>query len=490
MSTPFNLSRALARITRPAVRGSMTALALIAGIGAAVADDAVLGEVLVTAQKRSENVQDVPSSVSVFGGEQLERLNAKSLVDYAAYLPGFNINSGGTPGQTTIVLRGVAPVGPGSVVGTYIDDTPLGSSSNYARATIYALDLLPDDIERVEVLRGPQGTLYGAGAMGGLLKYALRNPDLEQFSARVGGETFDIQGAGDMGWGARASLNAPLVTDKLGVRFSGFTQTTAAYSDNAFTGREDINEVEQTGGRAALLWQATDNFSVKLGGLWQRTKGDNNNYTTLELTGIDPPTGQPTLGEATAFHPLDEPFRKDLDFYSLTLNWDVGGGSFVSATSYSDTQTVSLQDASQIFGSLYSLLTGGLVPDGNNAFTLGLDLEKWTQELRFASVQGERFEWLVGAFYTEEKSGNRQESVAFDVNNAPIAIFAPFFAFAELPTDYQEIALFGDATFKFSAAFDVTVGLRWAENEQEFRQISGGAILPTADVPAVPRKTS
>jgi iron complex outermembrane receptor protein len=446
-------------------------------------DDEVQGEVIVTAQKRAEDVQDVPSSVSVFGDDQLKRLNATSLIDYAGYVPGFNVNSGGTPGQTSLTLRGVAPVGPGAVVGTYIDDTPLGSSGNFARATIYALDMLPDDIERVEVLRGPQGTLYGAGAMGGLVKYAMRNPDLQDFGVGLGMETFNIENADDLGWGARGWLNAPFVTDRLGLRVSAFTEETAGYGDNAFNDDEDTNDVQQAGGRATLLFQPTDSLSIKVGGLWQRIDADDSAGVTLELTGTDPPTGDDTLGELTSLHGVDRFFRKDVDFYSATLDWDLGWGSFVSASSYSDSKHTEMQDATFIFGTLYPLLTGGLVPEGLAEFELRLNLEKWTQELRLASAASDRFEWLVGAFYTEEDSENHQEVVSKDFDGTLIPIFEPFFAFARLPSHYEELALFSNATFKFSPSFDITAGIRWAENDQDFRQVSGGVVVPTADDP-------
>jgi outer membrane receptor protein involved in Fe transport len=143
--------------------------------------DVLIEEVLVTAQKRTENMQDVPASVSVFDSGRVRQLHATTILDYAAYIPGLNVSSGGSPGQTMITLRGIAPVGPGAVVGYYVDDTPLGSSSNYGGAREFGLDLMPYDVDRIEVLRGPQGTLYGAGAMGGLLKYVLRRPNPSGF---------------------------------------------------------------------------------------------------------------------------------------------------------------------------------------------------------------------------------------------------------------------------------------------------------------------
>jgi len=462
--------------------GSVTAVTLLMGATAGAADSSLIAEVLVTAQKRSENLQDVPASVSVFDTEKLIQLHATQLNDYAAYLPGVNIASGGTPGQTTITLRGVAPIGPGSVVGTYIDDTPLGSSANYARATTFALDLMPYDVERVEVLRGPQGTLYGAGAMGGLLKYVLRDPNLSEFEFRVGAEGSSVGNADDLGWGVRAALNAPLISQKLAFRASFFDQETPGFIDNAETGEEGENEVTQRGGRAALLWQLSEKLSLKLGGTWQRVKSDNNSSMTLALTGIDPPTGA-RLGDLKSSHLLPQPFEKDVDYYSATLDWDLGWGSFVSATSYSKTQTLQIQDATKTFGALNPLLTEGAIAAGPNVFALQLDLKKWTQEFRLASASGGAIEWLIGAFYTDEDSTNQQLSVAFDDNFEPIPAFAPAFAYAALPSTYRELAGFGDLTFKFNERFDLTAGVRWARNEQDFRQITGGAILPLADDP-------
>jgi iron complex outermembrane recepter protein len=206
-------------------------------------------------------------------------------------MPGINIGSGGAPGQTTITLRGIAPVGPGSVVGTYIDDTPLGASNNFARATFFALDMMPYDVERIEVLRGPQGTLYGAGSMGGLLKYVMRDPSTEALEFRAGLEGFDIAGAEDAGWGARAGENVPLGST-VALRASYFSQNTPGYIDNVGSGDRDENELEQSGGRASLLWKPSDAVELTVGGLGQRLDSDNNASMALELTAIDPPRGR------------------------------------------------------------------------------------------------------------------------------------------------------------------------------------------------------
>lgn len=458
------------------------ALAVIGTTNVLAADTDVIAEIIVSAQKRAENLQDVPASVSVFGEQQLVRLHATQLTDYAAYMPGINIGSGGTPGQTTITLRGIAPVGPGSVVGTYIDDTPLGASNNFARATFFALDMMPYDVERIEVLRGPQGTLYGAGSMGGLLKYVMRDPSTQGLEFRAGVEGFDVAGADDAGWGARAGVNVPL-SSTVAVRASYFTQNTPGYIDNVATGQQDENDLEQSGGRAALLWEASDTVELTVGGLWQRLDSDNNASMALELTAIDPPRARQNLGDLQTSHPISQQFRKDVDYYSATLNWNLGWGEFVSASSYSETHTHQQQDASITYGSLFPLLTEGLVDEGLSVFNITLDLTKWTQEFRLASSGNDRLQWRVGAFYTKEKSDNLQLVDALDMQRQPIDVFLPYLALASLPTEYQEFAAFGDVTYKFNEAFDVTAGLRWAANDQKFHQISGGALLPTEDRP-------
>jgi outer membrane receptor protein involved in Fe transport len=485
MSDFLNLSRGMT------IGVSTSAFALLmsaTNVGAAEGDAGVIDEIIVTAQKRSESVQDVPVSVSAFAEEQLTRVHATQLQDYAAYMPGINISNGGSPGQTSITLRGIAPVGPGSVVGTYVDETPLGASNNYARATGFALDLMPYDIERVEVLRGPQGTLYGAGSMGGLLKYVLKEPSTDALEFRAGVEGSDVSGADDLGWGARAGVNVPL-SDSVAVRASYFQQNTPGYIDNVYTGQEGVNDLEQSGGRASLLWKINDNASLKINGLWQRLDSDNNGSMALGLVGTDPFRGTDSFGDLGTSIPNEEPFSKDVDYYSATLNWNLGWGDFTSATSYSETHTSQTQDASITFGAFFPIysvlleLPGAPFDEGLAKFNITLDHEKWTQEFRLASSGEGAIQWRLGAFYTEEESSNKQIVDATDFNHVLIPGFLPYFAFVQLPSEYKELAVFGDVTFKINDSFDVITGLRFARNDQKFRQISAGAVVATANQP-------
>src|SRR5688572_31064471 len=168
---------------RAALGGSMTALALLTSAGAAAQDDEgdALGEMIVTAQKRSERIQDVPVAISAMQGSALVDAGAIQLTDYAAYVPSMYVDSNGTPGQSTISLRGIGPLGSSATVGIYIDEAPIGSSGIYNSTSVLTFDLMPYDVERIEVLRGPQGTLYGASSIGGQLKYVTVAPRLDEF---------------------------------------------------------------------------------------------------------------------------------------------------------------------------------------------------------------------------------------------------------------------------------------------------------------------
>jgi iron complex outermembrane receptor protein len=435
-----------------------------------------LEEIVVTAQKRAENAQNVPSSVSVVGKELLDSLHATQLTDVGAYVPGLQIVSGGTPGQTTIIIRGVAPLGPGATVGTYINDTPVGGSSGYSRNTNFALDLLPYDVQRMEVLRGPQGTLYGASTMGGLLKYVLTEPDVSDFHSRVGIDGFGVEGAGQMGGGVRAMVNAPLVPEKLAMIASYALERTPGFIDSVQSGAQDQNLVIQQSARLSLLWQSTDKLSVSLGALYQRIDADGAGEVALTPTN---PTPQPVAGDLKDNNYFPQPFYKRISYESATVNWDLNWATFVSATSYAQTLTAQTQDVTRTYGVLYPLFGQ---PAGLSAFLIQLGLHKFTQELRLASPSGNKFEWLVGTFYTNESSSNEQLLTAQQFSGAPVPGLDPLFV-GSIPSTYKEYAGFGDATLHLTDRFEIGAGVRYAKNKQTFRQTSSGSLVTPADNP-------
>jgi iron complex outermembrane receptor protein len=430
-------------------------------------------EITVTAQKRAEKQRNVPISISVVTGRQMEQYGAGQLTDVGPYIAGFQVDSAGTPGQATVSLRGIAPIGVSTTVGTYLDDVPVGPSSIYARSGDFTLDLLPYDIDHIEVLRGPQGTLYGASSIGGLLKYITVPPALDKASARAGVEVFTINGAGRAGYAGQAMVNIPLVRDQLALTASYAYRKAPGYVDSLATGKTDQNGYQQSGGRLSLLWKPTEELSVKLSGIWQKIDADGNANVVEDLNGQ-------RIGNGLSNNNfLSEPFRKKIAYYAATIDYDLGFAALTSATSYNRTQTHQVRDTRFAYGVLFPLFGG---PVGLAPFTLDLDLKKFTQEIRLTSPSLGRFTWLVGGFYTNEKTRYGQQLDALDVNGSPIPGLNPF-AISELPAKYQEFAVFGNATFKLTDRFDVTGGLRWARNKQSFHDIGSGAIVPAADNP-------
>jgi iron complex outermembrane recepter protein len=450
-----------------------------------------LQEVVVTAEKRTSSIQDVPVSVSAVQGSQLVAEGLKSLTEYADYVPGLSINPSGAPGQTAIAIRGVAPIGPGSPVGFYIDDTPIGSSGNFAQATNFGLDLLPYDVERFEVLRGPQGTLYGAGAMGGLIKYVLVQADPSQFSAEVGAEGSYIDHSSGVGHAGRAAVNLPLIKDTLAVRLSGFDQEDQGYVDNVRLGLNDVNEVHQYGGRLALTWLPMDGLKVNLNALLYRLQADDTAQVRLDDITYSPvpggallATGTPVDGRLGNSFAFQEPFGKQINYFSSTVNYDFGPATFTSATSYSHTNThwpLDLTDAYTSLPSAFGLIPGPAIASDNEV----LLLNKFTQEFRFASPTGQTLEWLGGVFFTHESSNISELVNVYDDDYQPIpgpagSGFDPL-ATVNIASTYKEYAGFGDLTWNIDPQLAVTGGLRWAHNSQTFDQVSdlplfGGAV--------------
>lgn len=432
------------------------ALAQDAAPQAAVAgDDAII----VTAQKRAERVQDVPISISVVGGEQMQQSGGSQLLDYAAYVPGLQVDNGGSPGRSTLSLRGVAPIGPSATVGVYLDDAPIGSSGIYNRGQSFSLDLLPYDVERLEVLRGPQGTLYGASSIGGLLKYVTVQPDLQKLSLRGGAELFDVAHASDLGWAAGAMASVPIITDQLAISGSYSRRETPGYIDNILTGKTDVNKAVQEGGRVALLWKPGPVLTIKLSGLWQSVDSDN---FGIVYEGMNNSTLAPGAKFLSTNSQLDEPFNSNFQYYSGSIAYDFGFAELSSTTSYSELKILETSDASRIYGVLWG---------GYAIYPARLHQKKWTEELRLTSASSDRLEWMLGFFYTDEDNSHDQLVNALDLNGSPIAGIDPF-AVVALPNTYKEYAFFGNATWKISDLFHLTGGLRWARNDQTFTQLT------------------
>ncbi len=347
---------------------------------------------VVTAEKRAQKLADVPNSVSVLTQEQLESANATQLADYAGYIPGLIASSGGTPGQEQLVIRGVTTGDRSSAtVGIYLDDAPYGSSSSGARGGAFALDLFPYDLDRIEVLRGPQGTLYGASTIGGLLKYVTKSPDLSRFEARAGADVSLTSHAGDPGWGIRASANVPLVEDELGVRASFLHQDSPASSITRSPRGRTRTRIPRMVPGSPYCGCRSIRCPYKLTGTFQHIHADAPNTVRL-----DPFGGAPIYGPLSYDRLVPEPFDQKIQFYTAALDWDLGWASLTSVSSYSHIKTTQDQDVTPYYVPVFPLISGGAITDGLATFQLGLDFEKYTEEFRLASPDGGDFQWLIG----------------------------------------------------------------------------------------------
>ena len=423
-----------------------------------------LEEVIVTAERRAERALDVPASITVISAADIERLHATNLRDLEAAAPGFTIVPGGSPGQGQIVVRGL-PVfnGVGSLVATLIDDASVGSSTSWAEGGGFALDMLPYDIARIEILRGPQGTLYGANSMGGVLKYVTKDPNLKVWEAQIGGEAFGIKDGGSVGSGVRGAWSAPLIYDTLAVRGSLYDQETPGYIKNPWRGVEHENTLSQYGGRLALLWQPAPDLQVRLQGIHQRihSGGDAIIFAQVLGTAQDPyyRPGGSVFGDLTYPHLLPEPFSSEVTFIFGTLDWHTTLGEFVAVSSYSDKKISQTQDFTGVF----------LDPSIPVRTRFYAGTKKASQEFRLASPSGGRLEWVAGAYYSHERGWEDGYADALDNQFNLIPALNPFIEGHD-PSTYSEAAVFGTLTYRITDKFDLTGGLRWLTNRQEVDQ--------------------
>lgn len=416
-------------------------------------------EIIVTAGKRQQPLHDVPSSISALSGERLEQLGASMFEDYAGFIPGLSTLSIGGPGQRNLHLRGIsAGDDPAATVGVYVDDVPVGSSSAVGGGGRLALDLVPFDLERVEVLRGPHGTLYGASTLGGLFKYVTRAPNSRSTELRMEADLFDVDHGGTS-WSVKAMANVPIATDIAALRVTGYHVDNAGWIDNVQLGQRDVNANRISGGRAALLLQPTVDLTIRLSAQLQDIK----THDAAQVD-LDSATGTPRVGAfakaRTIANSLDQAYRQ----YAGLLDYDAGFARLTAITSYATLRSDIVRDISPTF----SQLAGG-VPV---AFGHDLETRKFVQEVRLASPSTRRFEWLLGLFYTHEESDNAQR---YRTLGGPFAALNPVGS-ADLPSHYKEYAAFGEVTANFGQRFDVTLGARWSRNEQGATQVTGGVL--------------
>jgi outer membrane receptor protein involved in Fe transport len=433
---------------------------------AASADDAAavrLEEVTVTATRHEESLSKVPVSVAVFSQEQMDAQGVKQLDDLVRLTPGLNLAHNADTGSNQIAIRGISSAAGAATTGIYIDDVPvqvrnLGFGSATAFPGLF-------DLERVEVLRGPQGTLFGAGSEGGTIRFIQTDASLTRYSGYARAEGADTHN-GAPSYEAGAAFGGPLIEDRLGFRVSAFYRRDGGYIDQAtgtYTildktgsaygnsvafnrtgrGQSDVNWDSTTAFRAALKFAATDSLTISPSVFYQKHHVNDSSGSTYWLsmsnTGnrdyVRPfyVAGDPATDPALT--PMNAPtYQQGDDEFTLSavnINWNLGGAKLVSNTSYFHRDNDQWYDFTRPYVQFYLHAlypNGDYPPPGYKAMTDYVNSQRnFVQELRLQSDDpGSRISWMVGAFYSHDKQRAGQPIYVNFTQNAPYVGFGNY----------------------------------------------------------------
>jgi iron complex outermembrane receptor protein len=425
-------------------------------------------DIIVTAQKRPQLLIDVPQSVSVVSGRTLEAQHATNFQDYLKLIPGLQLDQD-TPGQGRLIVRGVNTGSVASTVSVYVDETPFGSSSGLVNGGVLAADFDTFDLSRIEVLRGPQGTLYGASSLGGVVRFVTNAPSTSAFEARGQAGINAVKG-GEVGYLGNLVVNVPLGST-LALRASGSYRKDGGFIDSIGTAGSDveknINSDRSYGGRASLLFKPSNSATIRLSALAQNIDTD-----APGLIEANPNTLQPLHGlSESQFVPQFSNLHYRL--YNGTGIFSLGFGTLTTSTSLSRHDQESRAD-------LTTAISAALAPAiGPNEFIEPEhhNLKKFTQEVRLAG-QTSSADWLIGGYYTHENGLILQDLTALHPGTfTPIdvtPIFGTILGHVELHSTYEEVAGFADATVHLTPQFDLQFGGRYSKNNQSTDQTGVG----------------
>jgi iron complex outermembrane receptor protein len=422
-----------------------------------------LTEVVVTAQKKSESLLSVPVPVSVVSADALVNSNQFRMQDYYTKIPGLALTpddqDGGSGAQ--LAIRGIttgAYTNP--TVGVTIDDVPYGSSTALGGG-VGAPDVDPSDLQRIEVLRGPQGTLYGVSSIGGLVKFVTIDPSTDEFAGHVQANLTGTVNGANLGYGVRAGANIP-ISDSVGVRASAFFRRDPGYVDDVTTGQRGVNQTDADGGRIAALWHPSSDFTFKISALIQNTTSGGSSLVNPSLGDLK----QDVVRDGGGYH-------KNLQTYSAVINWKVGLTDLTSLTGYSDNSFTGRFDYTSILGPFTAAVFG--VPGSPGS--VHSETKKLSQEIRAVTPIGDNIEWLFGGFYTHEHTdvyGNLFATVPTTGQVQGVWLQSDSY-----PTTFTEYALFTDLTVHFTPRFQVQFGGRESQNRQTYSEVIDGQYYDT-----------
>lgn len=442
-----------------------TAAVALLGLGSASAQETassqvtpeenarLLNKITVTATKREQTLEEIPLAVTVLTGEELEQRNVAGFADYLLSVPGVQFNPAGNAFGNSISIRGVTD-GTSSFltqqpIALFLDDTLLTLSQGAIN-----LDYGLFGVEQVNIIKGPNSTLYGASSLGGTVKVQTRRPSLTDTKFEAKGVLASIN---DGGTSSRlsGSVSAPLIDEKLGIEITGYQISNGGYIDGV-DGASDINSNETYGGRAALRYQSDNSLTIDLTAYYQMFDGDD--LDTIALAGLDdlqaPARGGPQ-------------FQSDEFFLAtLAVNYDFGFAQLTSASSYFDRETETFQDATLSFLNF----AGPAVPNASNTLA---PAEVIAQELRLVSTGDGPLSWLVGGYYSNEDYTEDAGLTA-----GPPNVFEGVFAY-----EYETLALFAELGYEILPDLTLTVGGRQTQYDTSV-DFTGGIFFAPTDLVA------
>lgn len=420
-----------------------------------------LEEVVVTASKRGDQlIQDIPVTIQAISGDRLQETGALDFNDYFRLVPGLSVNDQG-PGHKTYIIRGISSTGAGTV-GLYFDETIVTGeflSSEGGRQP----DIRLFDINRIEVLKGPQGTTFGSSSLSGTIRWIPNQPDLTEFDAEVGGTLSSVKDGDFPSWAVDAMVNVPLVTDRFAMRIAATAIDREGYIDTRFG--EDVNYDESEAVRAMFSLQATDDLLFSFTAMTQSSEtGGRSGHMDLL---IDLPAS-PTLngGPAPSDHWNNalsaEPFEDEIDLYNLKGEYTADWGTITATGSILDRETEFFRDASAEI----EIITGYTFPaDGTGQTTIIQPQDrKLTQgEVRFASSWDGPIQVLVGGFTQKEERWFRSAVLTVDPDTGEVTDNSIALLDRTVDTEIDEVAAFGEVTWQATDRLALTAGARWFE---------------------------
>lgn len=455
-----------------------------------------LEEIIVTAQKRSANLQDVPFSVSATTEAQIRDSGSGNLIDLARNIAGFAIADLG-PGQSQMAIRGISSgqvirdqPGVKEQVGVYLDESPIS-------VALFTPDLELFDIDRFEVLRGPQGTLFGAGSEAGTVRYITRQPKMGAFEAVTDASAEQVE-HGDHGGSIRGAINFPLA-DNAAARLAVYWHHLPGFIDAIQPGgvvNKDANDGYRSGARLTFLYKPTEELTITPRLVFQNLT--TNGYPRVDLYNIlaNPYTtvAPISIGSLEQFTQQREGLLDQFVLTDLKVDYNFGFATLTSVSSFTHRNVRVLRDASQLTGSVTVDILGN-VPGIQSAARLNSPLYDRTglnvvsEELRLSSSPSEQIEWLVGTFFqhVSRRYGQTLPTPGYDAlistpgaaTNAPID--TPFFS--DLNYGLKQYAGFGEATWHITHQFSLTGGLRYYKFSEDKDVLFAGAFSGETFIP-------